>query len=90
MFRTLNVAACSAAREAPMRLSDIVNATPYTVRQIHGTAGIAQRLMELGVIAGAVIRVLGRAPFGGPIRVRVGAGQLALRRDEAHLIEVHA
>ncbi|MGE3180312.1 MAG: ferrous iron transport protein A [Phycisphaerae bacterium] len=71
-----------------MRLDEISTGASHTVHMIHGSGGIPQRLMELGVIAGSVVKVLGRAPFGGTLRVRVGAGQLALRSDEARLIEV--
>lgn len=73
-----------------MRLNETASGTAHTVRLIHGSDSIAQRLMELGLIAGAAVKVLGRAPFGGPLRIRVGSGQLALRRDEARMVEVVA
>jgi Fe2+ transport system protein FeoA len=46
--------------------------------------------MELGLIEGARVRVLGRAPLGDPLRVRVGDYDLSLRRQDARLIDVCA
>ena len=51
---------------------------------------LACRLMELGLIEGARVRVLGRAPLGDPLRVRVGDYDLSLRRQDARLIDVCA
>ena len=51
---------------------------------------LACRLMELGLIEGAFVRVLGRAPLGDPLRVRVGDCDLSLRRQDARLIDVCA
>lgn len=44
--------------------------------------------MELGLIEGAEIRVLRRAPLGDPLCVRVGDFEIALRSDEANLVDV--
>ncbi len=51
---------------------------------------LAYRLMEMGVIEGAVVQVLRRAPLGDPLQVRVGDYELSLRQSEADLIEVVA
>ncbi len=46
--------------------------------------------MELGLIEGTEVEVLGRAPLGDPIRLRVGDYDLSLRSNEASLIDVNA
>ena len=59
--------------------------------QVTGVAArnrVAWRLMELGLFSGAQVQVLRRAPFGGPLHVRVGDSELSLRRDEAALVNV--
>lgn len=49
----------------------------------------AQRLMELGFLPGATVRVIAKAPPGGdPIAVRVGRATFALRLFEAELVTV--
>lgn len=48
-----------------------------------------RRLTKLGLCHGVRVEVLRRAPFGGPLALRVaGAGLLALRRCEAARIVV--
>ena len=51
-------------------------------------AVVARRLMEMGVVPGAPVRVVKCAPLGDPIQVRVRGYDLALRRAEAQTISV--
>lgn len=44
--------------------------------------------MELGVIEGAEVQVVRRAPLGDPLQVRVGDFDLSLRHSDAELIDV--
>jgi Fe2+ transport system protein FeoA len=46
------------------------------------------RLMEMGLIAGTEVHVVGYAPFGGTLQLRVMDYDLAVRRGEAALVEV--
>lgn len=48
----------------------------------------AQRLLEMGFMPGAGIRLTGKGPFGNPLAFRVGLLHAALRSDEAALIEI--
>lgn len=52
----------------------------------HG--GLSLRLMEMGLVVGAIVQVLGRAPLGDPMRVRLGDCDLSLRSSEAECIDV--
>ncbi|MDO8669318.1 MAG: FeoA family protein [Candidatus Buchananbacteria bacterium] len=49
---------------------------------------IFQRLMEMGLIEGAGIEVLGFAPLGDPMRIKINNSMLALRKHEASFITV--
>jgi len=49
---------------------------------------IARRLMELGLIPGAEVEVIRRAPFGDPLEITVRGVHLWLRRSEASRIDV--
>jgi Fe2+ transport system protein FeoA len=46
------------------------------------------RLMEMGLIEGACVEVVGRAPLGDPLHVRLGDYELSLRREEAELVDI--
>ncbi|HKR01550.1 MAG TPA: ferrous iron transport protein A [Pyrinomonadaceae bacterium] len=58
------------------------------VISVKGNGTIARRLMEMGVVPGAPVRVIKAAPLGDPIEVRVRGYHLALRRTEAQTIIV--
>jgi ferrous iron transport protein A len=55
---------------------------------VNGSGAIARRLMEMGVVPGAPVRVIKAAPLGDPIEIRVRGYHLALRRTEAQTITV--
>ena len=55
---------------------------------VNGSGPVARRLMEMGVVPGAPVRVIKAAPLGDPIEVRVRGYNLALRRTEAQMISV--
>lgn len=46
------------------------------------------RLMEMGFVEGAKVEVIGRAPLGDPLRVRIDDYDLSLRAEDAALISV--
>lgn len=46
--------------------------------------------MEMGLIEGAEIELVRRAPLGDPLQVRLGDYEMSLRASEAELIEVAA
>src|SRR4051812_34863528 len=58
------------------------------VTGVSGSGAIARRLMEMGVVPGAPVRIIKAAPLGDPIEVRVRGYHLALRRTEAQTIMV--
>jgi ferrous iron transport protein A len=58
------------------------------VAQVQGSGALTRRLMEMGVMPGAPIRVVKVAPLGDPIQICVRNYHLALRRDEARTILV--
>ncbi len=55
---------------------------------VHGNNAITKRLMEMGIVPGAALRVVKTAPFGDPLEIRVRGYHLAMRRSEADAIEV--
>ncbi len=51
---------------------------------------LAYRLMEMGLIEGAEVEVVRRAPLGDPMQLRLGDYELSVRSSEAALIDVDA
>jgi ferrous iron transport protein A len=58
------------------------------VTGVSGSGAVARRLLEMGVVPGAPVRIIKAAPLGDPIEVRVRDYHLALRRTEAQTIMV--
>ena len=58
------------------------------VVSVCGSSAVARRLMEMGIVPGARVRVIKTAPLGDPLEVRVRNYHLALRRSEAQTITV--
>jgi Fe2+ transport system protein FeoA len=53
-----------------------------------GTDALVQRLMEMGLLEGEEVEIVGFAPLGDPLEIRLGDYCLSLRRREAARIEV--
>jgi ferrous iron transport protein A len=58
------------------------------VASVAPTDAHSLRLMEMGVVPGATVRVVKSAPLGDPIHICVRDYHLALRRAEAKSITV--
>jgi ferrous iron transport protein A len=55
---------------------------------LSGEAPLVQRLMEMGVLEGDEVEMVGFAPLGDPLEVRLGDSLLSLRRSDAARVEV--
>ena len=64
-------------------LSDLTTGDRAAVESIGGEPGLVQRLYEFGLLEGEVVELIGRAPLGDPIEIRLGNTRLSLRRSEA-------
>ncbi len=56
--------------------------------RVGGRGGIRRRLLDMGVVAGAVVEVERVAPLGDPVQIKVKGYALALRKEEAQNIQV--
>lgn len=64
-------------------LAELNTGDRAVVVSLDGSPALVQRLYELGVLEDEPIEVLGVAPLGDPIEIRVGNTRLSLRRAEA-------
>jgi len=69
------------------QLSNIRNGEIAIIRKLKNSS-FKVKMMEMGLVEGKLLRVLFRAPFGGPIAIDVDGYTLSLRKDEAELITV--
>ena len=58
------------------------------IMTVGGTDSLVQRLLEMGLLDGEELEVVGVAPMGDPIEIRLRDYRLSLRRSEGARIEV--
>ena len=60
------------------------------VDDVQANDPIAQRLRDLGFVAGEWLQRVAHGPFGGdPLLIRIGSTRFALRKSEAARVTVH-
>ena len=62
----------------------------WTVRivSINATGLIRKRLMEMGILRGATLKVLRIAPLGDPMEIQLKGLRISLRKTEAAKVDV--
>lgn len=71
-----------------MTLDQITRGTTARILDVTGSDTLAIRLMEMGLIEGEEIELLGAAPFGDPLEFSVRGYRLSLRANEAQRVIV--
>lgn len=71
-----------------MSLANLPAGAHARVLAVAGSGPVARRLMEMGIVPGAHVRMIKAAPLGDPLEIRVRGYHLALRRAEAQTIKV--
>ena len=59
------------------------------ISELDGADEAARRLMELGLLPGERIELIGRAPLGDPLAVLIRGTRVALRMRDARRIRIH-
>ncbi len=70
------------------RLSELPAGGRATIAAMTEGKAAMTRLREMGVVPGARIQLVRRAPLGDPIEISLRGALLSLRRSEADQIEV--
>lgn len=71
-----------------MKLSQLAPGQSGIIDQIIGEDALASRLMEMGLLDGEPIEVIGRAPMGDPTEYALRGYRISLRRNESDRVEV--
>jgi ferrous iron transport protein A len=59
------------------------------IAAVHASGMAGERMAALGLTPGRQVAVLRRAPFGGPLHLRIGPTELMIRRADARAILLH-
>ncbi len=59
-----------------------------TIVKLHASGPLKQRLVSFGIMKGASVTLMEYAPRKSTVEVKVGKMRLALRKEEADMIEV--
>src|SRR5476651_772724 len=71
-----------------MNLAETRIGQVVTVSHVAGEGSFRRRLMELGLVPGTQIEVVGVAPLGEPLELLVRGSSLSIRRAEAQGVSV--
>ena len=71
-----------------MPLTSLADNESATVSRIECERPVRRRLMEMGLLPGTRVTLLGTAPLGDPIRLALREYVLSLRKHEARAIYV--
>lgn len=71
-----------------MKIHQLKKGETAVVKSVGGDGMLRRHLLDMGLIPGTGIRMLGTAPMGDPVKILVQGYQLTLRIAEAALIEV--
>ncbi|HZT83486.1 MAG TPA: ferrous iron transport protein A [Gemmataceae bacterium] len=58
------------------------------IEAVAGADALVQRLLEMGLLEGEEVEVVGFAPLGDPMEIRLRDYRLSLRRSEAGRVTV--
>lgn len=58
------------------------------ITALEGNDPLVQRLMEMGLFEGEEVELIGVAPLGDPVEIRLSDYRLSLRRTEAARVQV--
>ncbi len=72
----------------PIQLHLLQPGQKATITKINGNGALRRRFVEMGVVKGETILIERNAPLGDPVEYFIKGYHLALRKEEAALIEV--
>jgi Fe2+ transport system protein FeoA len=72
----------------PSRLADLSLRGVAVIEHVGGEGSFRRRLMELGLVPGTRVELVGVAPLGDPLELLVRGASLSIRRAEAESIRI--
>ena len=69
-----------------MTLTDLSPGETGIIHKIETDKTLSNRLRELGLLDGIIVRMIKMAPFNGPVEIKVRHSYLSIRWDDAQTI----
>lgn len=69
-------------------LIDVKPGQKAIVIRIEGSGALRRRMLDMGIVPGVELEVVRKAPWGGPLQLRIRGYYLAMRRSECEQIAV--
>ncbi|WP_346354371.1 ferrous iron transport protein A [Azotosporobacter soli] len=69
-------------------LSELEPGEKGIVAKVVGRGVIHRRIVDMGIVPGAMVKVEKFAPLGDPMEIKVKGFNLSLRKSEANLIQI--
>lgn len=60
------------------------------ILRLEGSGGLRHRLLEMGLTAGAIVRLIRRAPLGDPLELQIRGYRLSVRKSEAATVIIES
>lgn len=70
------------------KLTQCEKGASCTVTKLHASGPLKQRLMSFGMARGVKIELLEYSPAKSTVEIKVGKMRIALRKEEAELVEI--
>jgi len=70
------------------RLSELEPGECGVVVRTEGSSATRRRIMDMGIVRGAAIRIIRRAPLGDPVEFEIRDYNLSLRKRDAENIYI--
>jgi len=71
-----------------MTLSELLIGEKGVIVDVVGSDNVAARLLEMGLLPGETIEVIGRAPMGDPTEYSVVGYRISLRKVESARVQI--
>jgi len=72
----------------PSSLDELNEGERAVISEVTGTDSLSARLLEMGLLPGETIEMIGKAPMGDPIEYMVFHYRISLRKHEAKRVLV--
>ena len=69
-----------------MTLRELKVGESGVIAKVNTTGALKQRLMDMGLIKGAEVKIIKIAPLGDPIELEVSGYNLSIRKEDAQNI----
>ena len=73
---------------AHVKLDELKAGQHAVVKSVGGSGALRQHLLDMGIIPGSEVKMLGAAPMGDPVKILIHSYSLSLRLSEAALVEL--